>query len=336
MTLAAFGEYLWLFANAARTDERRLCNFLRWAMRRYLAILSGVVGLACGVQACGGDDNGSPGDDSGASDSTVVDASSPPDGGKSDGKSDAGKSDAGDATTKDAGDGGAADADATAVTCTMFDAGPLDEASVAQGLMFVQNTGRCFRCHQSDPDAAITLSGNNVSLSDAGMVFPPNLTPDLMTGLGCLTNDQIANAILFAKDPMGDGGTMCVMPKFGVDRTAPDGAIVPAPLDASSVTSVVEYLRSLAAVHNQVPETVCPMTAPPGDSGTESGSTDASDAGEAGVSDAGEAGSNDAAAEASDAAAEASDAAVEAEAEATDAAADASDAATDGSDAASE
>jgi hypothetical protein len=232
---------------------------------------------------------------------------------------DGGKTDGGDATTKDAGDGGgtgASDADA-AVMCTAFDAGPLDEASVAQGMAFVQNTGRCFRCHQSDPDAAITLSGNDASISDAGMVFPPNLTPDLMTGLGCLSNDQIANAILFAKDPMGDGGTMCVMPRFGVDRTAPDGATIPAPLDASSVTSVVEYLRTLAAVHNQVPETVCPMTSPPADSGSEAGS---SDAGEAGVTDASDAASSDAAPEASDAAADASDTGADATPDASDAA----------------
>ena len=295
-------------------------------MRRYRAILLSVAALASGAQACGGDDNGAaPGDDSGTPDSTVVDGgndASRPDasGGKNDG--------GGDATTKDGGrEGGAQDADAAAL-CTAFDAGRLDEASVAQGMMFVQNTGRCFRCHQSDPDAAITLSGNNASISDGGMVFPPNLTPDLMTGLGCLSNDQIANAILFGKDPMGDGGMLCVMPKYGVDRVV-DGATVPGPLDASSVTSVVEYLRSLAAVHNQVPETVCPMTPPPADSGTEGGS---SDAGDTGASDASDAAASDAATEASDAATDASDAA----ADASDAAADASDAGADASDAAAD
>jgi hypothetical protein len=274
-----------------------------------------VAALASGAQACGGDDTGG----------TTVPDSGPPDSTVADGGSDASKPDASDggktgsdATTNDAGDGGAPDADAAAL-CTAFDAGSLDEASVGLGMTFVRDTGRCFRCHQSDPDAAITLSGNNVSISDGGMVFPPNLTPDLMSGLGCLSNDQIANAILFGKDPMGDGGLLCVMPKYGVVRTAPDGATAPPLLDASSVTSVVEYLRSLAAVHNQVPETVCPMTPPPGDSGSEGGSLDA---GEAGVSDASDAASSDAATEASDAAADASDAAA--------------DAAPDGSDAAQE
>jgi hypothetical protein len=292
-------------------------------MKRYRAILLGVAALASGAQACGGDDNATTPVDSGTPDSTTVDGSSEASASDSSGGS---KSDGGDATTKDAGDGGAPSADSAApdadaaALCTAFDAGPLDEASVAQGLMFVQNTGRCFRCHQSDPDAAITLSGNDASVSDSGTVFPPNLTPDLMTGLGCLSNDQIANAILFARDPMGDGGTMCVMPKYGVGRTAPDGAAVPPLLDASSVTSVVEYLRSLAVVHHQVPETVCPMTPPPGDSGSETGSSDASDAGEAGASDASDAASSDAAAEASDAGADASDAAAEAAPDGSDAA----------------
>jgi hypothetical protein len=292
-----------------------------------------VAALASGAQACGGDDNGgAPGDASGTPDSTIVD------GGNDASRQDAsgGKNDGGgDATTKDGGDGGAPDADAAAL-CTAFDAGPLDEASVGVGMTFVKDKGHCFGCHQSDPDAAITLSGNNASISDGGMVFPPNLTPDLMTGLGCLSNDQIANAILFGKDPMGDGGMLCVMPKYGVARTAPDGATVPPLLDASSVTSVVEYLRSLAAVHNQVPETVCPMTPPPADSGSEGGSLDA---GDAGVSDASDAASSDAATEASDAAAEASDAAADASdaaADASDAAADASDAAADASDAAAD
>jgi hypothetical protein len=290
-------------------------------MKRYLAILSGAVGLACAVQACGGDDTGFTPEDSGAPDSTVPDGSSTSDGGKSEG---------GDAKAKDS--GGGADADATAVACTAFDAGRLDEASVAQGLNFVQSTGRCFRCHQSDPDAAITLSGNSASISDAGMVFPPNLTPDLMTGLGCLSNDEIANAILFGLDPKSDGGTLCVMPKYGLPRTALDGATAPALLDASSVTSVVEFLRSLAAVHNQVPESVCPITPPPGDSGTEGGSPDG---GEASVSDASDAGSSDAAADAGDAAADASDAGADASdagADASDAGADASDAGADASD----
>src|SRR5260370_26251 len=94
-----------------------------------------------------------------------------------------------------------------------------------------------------------------------------------------------------------------VTPRFGVDRMARAGATIPAPLDASSVTSVVEYLRTLAAVHNQVPETVCPMTSPPPDSGSETGT---SDAGEAGVTDASDAASSDAAAGASRATAAAS------------------------------
>jgi hypothetical protein len=160
-------------------------------------------------------------------------------------------------------------------SCTAFDAGTLDDAAVAAGLAFIQNTGHCNHCHQSNPDAGIILSGNNNSITDAGPVYPPNLTPDPATGLGCWTNDQIANAILFGIDPTMDGGPLCgLMPKFGVPKG--DAA---AALNDASVYSVVDFLRTLAPVSNQVPQTMCPAMTPAG----------SADAGDAGTADAGDA-----------------------------------------------
>jgi hypothetical protein len=227
------------------------------------------------ASACGsGDDNTNPAGDSGMGDSTV-------EGGGPDTGSDAqvgpdstvqdGSSEAGDGASADSAEAGPE----AGAMCTPFDAGTLDDAAVAAGLQFILSTGHCNRCHQTDPDAGIMLSGNMNSITDAGPVFPPNLTPDPATGIGCWSNDQIANAILFGVDPESDGGALCrLMPKFGVGR----GDAAP-PLSDASIVNVVEFLRSLSPVSNQVMTTMCPAAAPP----------PSSDAGEGGSPDAGDA-----------------------------------------------
>jgi hypothetical protein len=230
-------------------------------------VLLGVVGvLAVG---CGnGDDSGtSSNTDSGSPDATVEGGTSP---------------DAQSEAASDTGTQGDVSADAPSTTteggasCTPFDAGALDDAAVAAGVQFILSTGHCTHCHQSDPDAGVILSGNSMSITDAGPVFPPNLTPDPATGLGCWSNDQIANAILFGVDPATDGGVLChLMPEFGVGK----GDAGPA-LDDASVVNVVEALRSLMPVSNQVPMTMCPATTSPstpdaGDAGIDAAPADA-------------------------------------------------------------
>jgi hypothetical protein len=263
----------------------------------YLVVLGtfSLIGSGLVLQACSSTQSNEGPSDSGTPDSTTMaetGVTTP------DSSSDGSSPDAGDASVTDA---AALDAppDTVGVTsdaaeggglCVAFDAGPLDEASVAAGLAFIENTGRCYHCHQTDTsaDAAIVLSGNDASISDSGPVYPPNLTPDLATGLGCWSNEQIANAILYGVDP-GDGGPFCVMPTFGLPKTNPDGSVSPAELTDASVGNVIEFLRSLAPVDNQVPATVCPASAP-ADSGT-SDAADAGDAANAGdAADAGDAG----------------------------------------------
>jgi hypothetical protein len=184
-------------------------------------------------------------------------------------------------STSDAGDGGSvsdAGGPEASPSCMAFDAGTLDDAAVAAGLAFIQNVGHCNHCHQNNPDAGITLSGNMSSLSDAAPIYPPNLTSDPATGLGCWSNDQIANAILFGIDPTVDGGTLCPpMPKFGVPKGDAGAA-----LNDASVYNVVDFLRSLAPVSNQVPQTMCPAMTP-------TGGADAGDAGDGGTADASDA-----------------------------------------------
>jgi len=148
-----------------------------------------------------------------------------------------------------------------------IDAASLDDAEVQQGLATVL-AFKCYNCHQSTPlDAGLVLSGRNTSLVPDGAVYPPNLTPDPDSGLGCWTLDQIQYTILNAIDDQD--ASLCVMPKFSTRG-----------MDASAAQAVANYLKSLPAVQNQVPETTCP-TSPP-----DSGSGDASDAGAADAADA--------------------------------------------------
>jgi hypothetical protein len=205
--------------------------------------------------ACSGDDssgNGTTGRDASADGTTSDGSGSNPDTG------------ANDAGTKDTGsqsnDGGA---------CTPFDAAGLDDGAVQQGLAAVQQF-HCANCHQTTPaDAGITLSGRDTPLpNDAGAtVYPPNLTPDQSSGLGCWSNDQITNAMLNGIDDQG--AHLCVMPKFSTKG-----------MDAGTALAIAQFLRSLPAVSHQVPDSVCPVDNGDGGSGPgDGGQADAADAG---------------------------------------------------------
>jgi hypothetical protein len=175
------------------------------------------------------------------------------------------------------GDGGGEphDAGPDGATCAPFDAAGLDDAAVAAGFEAVWQVYRCFGCHQpssdvvTDAGAGIVLSGNNAGLGDSGMIFPPNLTSDPATGLGCWSDSQIMNAMLNGVDDQGR--TLCKpMPKFSQPMSNPDGSAKPGyPMDASTAQEIVDFLRSLPVVVNQVPDTTCPA----GDAGAADAAT---------------------------------------------------------------
>jgi hypothetical protein len=166
-------------------------------------------------------------------------------------------------------------------SCTGFDASGLDDASVAEGFHAVWQVYRCWGCHQKasqkvdDAGGGIVLSGNNDGLGDSGTTFPPNLTSDPVTGVGCWTNDELVQAILKGKDE--DGTSLCPsMPKWGQAIKTTDGGVRSGtPMDAGTAQAIVDYLRSLPVVSNAVPDTTC---AAPGDGGADAGA-DAGDGG---------------------------------------------------------
>ena len=232
----------------------------RWLVLGALSLSSGALAVA----ACSNDDNGAPNStpDSSMDTTAAMDAGV-------DATEDAPLPDASAADTSTTADVRTADVAPDSYSppavCTAFDASGLDDASVAAGFEQVWQVYKCFGCHQKasetvdDAGRGILLSGNNDGLGDSGMIFPPNLTSDLATGIGCWTNQQIENAFLQGQKP--DGGSLCKpMPKFGQPATTADGGPkFGYPMDAGTAKEVVDFLRSLPVVMNQVHATTCPV-----------------------------------------------------------------------------
>jgi hypothetical protein len=149
-----------------------------------------------------------------------------------------------DAGARDAAGDHTADAlnDGSAKPSCAVDAGALMDAEIALGFGVVNSRG-CFNCHGG------ALQGNNdgvLSTVDGGFAYPPNLTPDPTTGLGCWTNAQIKNAFLNGFDNQ-DAALCNPMPHFG--HLAEGG------INDAQATSIVQFLRSLPAQVNNVPDT---------------------------------------------------------------------------------
>jgi hypothetical protein len=211
----------------------RTVMHLRWALGGVL--LSATFALS----ACAGDDTVALAPDGGGPDATTTDGAPAGD----DGGGPAG----------DAGGGGGGDDGG----CTPYVASGLDDAAVSAGNALV-TTLKCRKCHGD------LLSGNPDGVQSAqtegGLAFPPNLTPDPATGLGCWTNAEIANAFLNGIDDQGE--PLCPpMPHFA-----------DAGVDAAAAAEIIAYLRSLHPVVANIPNTPsCTIGAPGPEAGAEAG-----------------------------------------------------------------
>jgi mono/diheme cytochrome c family protein len=96
----------------------------------------------------------------------------------------------------------------------------------------------CASCHGAN------LAGDT-NPQPSSMAYPGNLTPDMATGMGEWTTDQIVAAILNGVDDEGEN--LCApMPKFGTQGMSTDEA-----------KAIAAYLKSLAPVSKQIPESMC-------------------------------------------------------------------------------
>ncbi|MEO1080698.1 MAG: cytochrome c [Pseudomonadota bacterium] len=127
-----------------------------------------------------------------------------------------------------------------------------------QGRYLVQLLG-CASCHTDGalvgkPDPKLMLAGSSIGIAYTnpmvndfpGAVYPPNLTPDVETGLGQWTVMEITTMLRTGKNRHGNQ-TMTIMPWTSY-----------AQLSDADATAIATYLKSLEPVAHQVPARVIP------------------------------------------------------------------------------
>lgn len=118
------------------------------------------------------------------------------------------------------------------------------ETPVERGRYIVEMIGACGNCHTffgpDGPDESRHLAGGN-PIEEHGMkAIPPNITPDIETGIGSWTDAQIIRA--FREGVRPDGRVLGPPMPFPLYRDISDG-------DAAAI---VAYLRTVKPVHNVV------------------------------------------------------------------------------------
>lgn len=135
---------------------------------------------------------------------------------------------------------------------------PGNRDAVAHGEYLVELLG-CGSCHTNgafvgDPDIERALAGSRVGIAYTdpllyqlpGVVYPPNITPDLETGIGGWSDAQIIDSIRKGKTRHG-GRLALVMPWGGYSL-----------LSDSDANAILQYLRNIDAVKHRVPDEVAP------------------------------------------------------------------------------
>ncbi len=132
-----------------------------------------------------------------------------------------------------------------------------DAAAVERGRYLVELLS-CAACHTdgqllSDPKADRYLAGSSVGIAysnheQPGVVFPSNLTPDVETGLGRWTAEQITTNIQYGIDRHGRQ-QLPIMPWPGY-----------AHMHKADAEAITAYLMSLPPVRHAVPANVAPET----------------------------------------------------------------------------
>ena len=135
---------------------------------------------------------------------------------------------------------------------------PDDRFQIERGKYLVELLG-CGACHTDgalvgDPNMAMALAGSTIGIAytspleheHPGVVYPANITPDVETGIGGWTNEEIANAV---RAGIGRHGSrrIATMPWQGY-----------AILSDDDLNAIVSYLRSIPPVSHRVPGEVRP------------------------------------------------------------------------------
>ncbi|HEY5566406.1 MAG TPA: cytochrome c [Gammaproteobacteria bacterium] len=128
---------------------------------------------------------------------------------------------------------------------------------VERGRYLVESIAGCGNCH-TPRDAAGELLREDMNLAGAFVIeepaftaYAPNITPDIETGIGSWSEDEIARAIREGMRP--DGQVLGPPMSFVFYRGISDG----------DIRAIVAYLKSVPAVRNRVPRTQFNIPLPP-------------------------------------------------------------------------
>ena len=122
-----------------------------------------------------------------------------------------------------------------------------DSAVIARGRHIVLGPGHCVDCHSTtrNIDSVIKL-GQEPALTGGikfdlpfGKFFTKNLTPDVETGIGGMTDGEIARVLRYSVKKNGES----VLPFMPFQDMSDE-----------DLTAIVSYLRSLKPARNEVPE----------------------------------------------------------------------------------
>ena len=134
-----------------------------------------------------------------------------------------------------------APAPAAAAAAIRDSADPLEH-----GRYLVETVAGCGNCHtprlaDGNPDNSKNLAGAFVIEEPVFKAYARNITPDMETGIGSWTEDQIVDAIRNARKP--DGTFMGPPMSFGWYKNMSD----------TDVRAIAKYVMSVPAVRNEVP-----------------------------------------------------------------------------------
>ena len=120
-----------------------------------------------------------------------------------------------------------------------------DTAIIARGKHFVYGLAHCTECHSTVNADSLINAGKEVPLSGGfaftlpvGTIYSKNITPDKETGIGNLTDGEIARVLRYGVHPNGEA-VYDFMPFHNMSD--------------EDLTAVISYLRTIQPVKNKVP-----------------------------------------------------------------------------------
>ena len=144
------------------------------------------------------------------------------------------------------------------VAIVLFAAAPRAgaETPLERGAYLMRGIVACGNCHtpktpEGELVADMEMAGSIVVVEEMFTAYAPNITPDVETGIGAWSDDEIIAAIRDGRRP--DGSIIGPPMPIGVYRGISDG----------DVAAIVAYLRELPARSNRVPKSAYRIPLPP-------------------------------------------------------------------------